>query len=134
MSRPSIASLSSLLRSSPAQQAAGQINRETTFERNLSATRDRAELSTIFTDLCVKLAGDLARKGYAGRTIGIKLRFDNFTTVTRDQTIDVPTQDAATIRRAAGDCLKRVPLARRIRLLGVRMGTLTPSTGPRESS
>jgi DNA polymerase IV len=109
------------------------ISRETTFERDLSATRDRAELSTIFTDLCVRLAGDLARKGYAGRTIGIKLRFDNFSTVTRDQTIDVPTQDAAVIRRAAGECLKRVPLTRRIRLLGVRMGTLAPVTLPRDT-
>jgi DNA polymerase-4 len=103
------------------------ISRETTFERDLSATRDRAELSAIFTDLCVRLAGDLARKGYAGRTIGIKLRFDNFETVTRDQTIETPTQDAAAIRRAAGECLKRVPLARRIRLLGVRIGTLVPA-------
>ena len=109
------------------------ISRETTFERDLSATRDRAELSAIFTDLCVRLAGDLQRKGYAGRTIGIKLRFDNFTTVTRDQTIETPTQDAAAIRRAAGECLKRVPLARRIRLLGVRMGTLTPATVPRDT-
>ena len=109
------------------------ISRETTFERDLSATRDRAELSAIFTDLCVRLAGDLARKGHAGRTIGIKLRFDNFSTVTRDQTLEMPTQDATAIRRAAGECLKRVPLARRIRLLGVRMGNLTPATVPRDT-
>jgi DNA polymerase-4 len=44
--------------------------------------------------------------------------------VTRDQTIPAPTQDARTIRRAAGECLKRVPLDRRIRLLGVRVGAL----------
>lgn len=103
------------------------ISRETTFDRDLSATRDRAELSEIFTDLCVRLSDDLARKGYAGRTIGIKLRFDNFRTVTRDRTLPVATQDAATIRRAAGECLKRVPLERRIRLLGVRVGSLSPA-------
>lgn len=103
------------------------ISRETTFERDLSVRRDRDELSRIFTDLCVRLAGDLERKGYAGRTIGIKLRFDNFTTVTRDQTIEVPTQDAQAIRRAAGECLKRIALDRRIRLLGVRIGTLSPA-------
>jgi len=104
------------------------ISRETTFERDLSARRDRAELSAIFTDLCVRLAADLKRKGYAGRTIGVKLRYDNFATVTRDRTIDAPTQDAQAIRRAAGQCLKRVPLERRIRLLGVRMGALSPVT------
>ena len=103
------------------------ISRETTFERDLSARRDRAELARVFTWLCERVAEDLARKGYAGRTIGVKLRFDDFATVTRDHTIDAPTQDARVIRRAAGECLKRVPLERRIRLLGVRAGNLVPA-------
>ena len=101
------------------------ISRETTFENDLHAVRDKAQLSRIFTDLCARVAGDLVRKGYAGKTIGLKIRYDNFNTVTRDRTIDVATQDAALIRRAAGECLKRVPLERRIRLLGVRVGTLS---------
>jgi DNA polymerase-4 len=103
------------------------ISRETTFERDLSVQRDRDALSTIFTELCVGVAADLRRKGYVGRTIGVKLRYDNFTTVTRDRTIAVPTQDDAVIRRAAGECLRRAPLARRIRLLGVRVGGLMPA-------
>ncbi|HEY0858426.1 MAG TPA: DNA polymerase IV [Albitalea sp.] len=100
------------------------ISRETTFERDLHAVRDRSTLSAIFTELCVELAGDLARKGYAGKTIGIKLRFDDFKIVTRDLTLPAHTMDARTIRRAAGECLKRVDLGRRLRLLGVRAGTL----------
>ena len=107
------------------------ISRETTFENDLHPVGDRAQLSGIFTELCVKLAGDLQRKGYAGKTIGLKLRFDNFKTVTRDQTIEAPTQDPVLIRRAAGECLKRVPLDRRIRLLGVRVGALSrPGAAP----
>ena len=102
------------------------ISRETTLDRDLSATRDRAQLTQIFTDLCLHVADDLRRAGYAGRTIGLKLRYDNFKTVTRDQTIAVATQDGPTIRRAAGECLKRVPLDRRIRLLGVRVSALVP--------
>ena len=100
------------------------ISRETTFERDLHAVRDRAELGRIFTELCVQLAGDLARKGYASRTIGIKLRFDDFKSVTRDLSLPAHTLDAQTIRRAAGECLKRVDLTRRLRLLGVRAGAL----------
>jgi DNA polymerase-4 len=100
------------------------ISRETTFERDLHAQRDRSVLSGIFTELCVALAGDLARKGYASRTIGIKLRFDDFKSVTRDVTLPAHTMDARTIRRAAGECLKRVDLTRRLRLLGVRAGAL----------
>jgi DNA polymerase-4 len=102
------------------------VSRETTFERDLHVKRDREVLSEAFTALCTRVAADLKRKGYVGRTIGIKLRYQDFRTVTRDLTLPAPTQDAATIRRAAGECLKRVPLDSRIRLLGVRVGTLSP--------
>ena len=101
------------------------MSRETTFERDLHAVRDKAELSRIFTDLCQRVAEDLQRNGYEGRTIGIKLRYDDFRSVTRDQTVAEPTHDAATIRRVAGLCLKRVPLEQRLRLLGVRVGGLS---------
>lgn len=100
------------------------MSRETTFDRDLHARADRAELGTIFTRLCEQVAADLQRKGYVGKTIGLKLRFDNFKTVTRDQTLPAYTADATVIRHAAGQCLKRVPLERRIRLLGVRVGSL----------
>jgi DNA polymerase-4 len=101
------------------------ISRETTFERDLSARRDREALSKIFTELCAGVGDDLKRKGYVARTIGLKLRYDDFRTVTRDNTLAAPTQDARAIRHAAGECLKRVPLERRIRLLGVRATALT---------
>src|SRR5262245_60179802 len=104
---------------------AKSVSRETTFEHDLHPVRDRERLSSIFTDLCTRVAGDLERKGYVGKTIGLKLRFDNFKTLTRDCTLEAPTRDAAAIRRAAGECLKRVPLERRIRLLGVRVGSLS---------
>jgi DNA polymerase-4 len=107
------------------------ISRETTFDRDLSARRDRAELSAIFTELCAGVSDDLCRKGYVGRTIGVKLRYDNFATVTRDRTIAEATQDATVIRRAAGECLKRAPLERRIRLLGVRVGGLVRADAAR---
>jgi DNA polymerase-4 len=106
------------------------MSRETTFERDLHAVRDRAELRTVFTDLCTRLAGDLQRHGYVGRTIGIKLRYDNFQRATRDQTLPFHTSDATEIRRAAGQCLKRAPLERRLRLLGVRVASLVRSDSP----
>jgi DNA polymerase-4 len=110
------------------------MSRETTFERDLHAVRDREELGAVFTRLCEQVAADLQRKGYEGKTIGIKLRYDNFQAVTRDQSIDGYTADAKRIRQLAGQCLKRVDLSRRIRLLGVRVGSLVkagtaPATG-----
>ncbi|MFY8086351.1 MAG: DNA polymerase IV, partial [Rubrivivax sp.] len=100
------------------------MSRETTFERDLHAVRDRAELGRIFTELCQRVAQDLQRKGYQGRTVGIKLRFEDFSTVTRDQSVPTATAEAAQIRQLAGQCLKRVDLTRRLRLLGVRVGHL----------
>ena len=100
------------------------MSRETTFERDLHAVRDRAELGAVFTRLCEQLAADLQRKGYEGKTIGNKLRYDNFQAVTRDQSLPGYTADAKHIRQTAGQCLKRVDLSRRIRLLGVRVGSL----------
>jgi DNA polymerase-4 len=115
------------------------ISRETTFERDLHPRRDRALLGEIFSSLCVRVSEDLVRKGYVGKTIGIKLRFEDFRTVTRDQTLERATDQAAQIRRVAADCIRRVPLVRRLRLLGVRVGALsrpgadageqTPATG-----
>lgn len=100
------------------------LSRETTFERDLHAVRDRAELAAIFTRLCEQVAADLLRKGYVGRGIGIKLRYADFSIVTRDHSLPAPTQDAKAIRRAAGLCLKRAPLEQRLRLLGVRVSAL----------
>jgi DNA polymerase-4 len=100
------------------------ISRETTFERDLSPKRDRDELSTIFVELCNGVGADLARKGYAGRTIGVKLRYDNFATVTRDRTLPQPTDDPVLIRRVAAECVRRAPLSRALRLIGVRVSGL----------
>ena len=104
------------------------MSRETTFERDLDAVRDKAELGAIFTRLCEQVADDLNRKGYAAKTIGIKLRYDDFRIATRDQTMPAYTADAQAIRKIAGQCLKRVPLDRKLRLLGVRASTLAKAS------
>jgi DNA polymerase-4 len=115
------------------------VSRETTFERDLHPRRDREALSNILTALCDSLSSDLRRKGYAGRTIGVKLRYDDFRTVTRDTTLEHPTGDAQAIRSAARTCLKRVALDCKLRLLGVRAGSLVRAgqeqvTGPHRPS
>jgi DNA polymerase-4 len=106
------------------------ISRETTFGSDLHPHHDRNALGRIFTALCERVAADLQRKHLVARTIGIKLRYDDFHTVTRDLTLSAHTADAQQIRHAAGNCLKRVPLERRLRLLGVRASALQPDTPP----
>jgi DNA polymerase-4 len=76
--------------------------------------------------LCEKLALDLQRKGYLCKTVGVKVKYTDFKTATRDITLDEPIADAADLRAAAGKALARMPLTQRIRLLGVRASHLVP--------
>jgi DNA polymerase IV len=103
---------------------AKSISRETTFERDLHPKQDREELSRILLQLCERLAQDLERKGCRAGNVGIKLRFADFSTLTRDQALEVPVAEAASLRDAARACLRRVTLDRKLRLLGLRAGSL----------
>jgi DNA polymerase-4 len=116
------------------ESAPRSLSRETTFERDLHPRHDRHILSKILTDLCADVANDLLRKGYASRTIGIKLRYDDFRTVTRNITLSSPTANAAVVRRAAEDCLRRVSLKQKLRLLGIRASTLSAANNLQNSS
>lgn len=102
------------------------LSRETTFERDLHVSQDRARLSSVFTELCNRLSADLLRKGYATKTIGIKVKYADFQVLTRDLTLTAPVYEGGAIRRAATECLRRIPLDQKIRLLGVRAGSLMP--------
>jgi len=103
-------------------------SRETTFEED---TRDWDSIARVLVSLCRQVAEDLGRRGYAGRTIGVKVRYDNFRIVTRDNSVEVPVNDAPSIRKAAFAALARVApeqrFARPIRLIGVRVGALSPA-------
>jgi DNA polymerase-4 len=104
-------------------------SRETTFERDLHPRHDRTMLGAILTGLCEQLAADLDGRGYAAGVVGIKLRYADFRTVTRELTLPAPTTDAAELLRCARLCLRRVALDRRLRLLGVRAGELERAGG-----
>jgi len=107
------------------------VSRETTFASDLHVIHDRPQLSQILVQLCEQVAGDLQRKNCKGRTIGVKLRFEDFQTVTRDHTLTHYTDEAQAILDAARLCLKRIPMHRRLRLLGMRVGKLL-TQGQRE--
>ena len=100
------------------------ISRESTFEHDLHAIHDKAALTDILSALCLRVAEDLKQKGYGCRTVGIKLRYADFQSVTRDISLPCSINDAQSIRQAARKCLKRVPLEQKIRLLGVRTSRL----------
>jgi DNA polymerase IV len=93
-------------------------SRETTFDRDL---RGLAELEPPLEQLSRQLCDVLTRHGRSGRTIGIKIRLDDFSTLTRARTIDAPTSDFATVHGVARELLRALDPERPVRLLGVRV-------------
>jgi len=110
------------------------ISRETTFERDLHAHRDRETLSGIFTDLCQRVSNDLRNKGYVCRSIGVKVRYADFRIATRDIRLPATTASAEVIRRYAGECVRRLPLDKKLRLLGVKASNLSKAGGDEDKT
>ncbi len=96
-------------------------SRETTFERDL---RELDAMVSALDGLAADLCEALARERASGRTIGIKVRLDDFSTHTRARTIDEPTNDPDTVRRLAVGLLREFDPPRPVRLLGVRVAGL----------
>jgi len=86
--------------------------------------KEAVRASESLTFLCERVSNDLKQKNYACRTIGIKLRYQNFQTITRDITLPHFIHSSLEIREAARACLKRVPWDQKIRLLGIRASGL----------
>jgi DNA polymerase-4 len=93
-------------------------SRETTFDTDIA---DRGQLEGILRRLAGQLCDGLARHRRSGRTIAIKVRLDDWTTVTRARTIAEPTNDPATVAEVAVDLLREYAPPRPVRLLGVRL-------------
>ena len=93
---------------------------ETTFDFDLG---DRKELEAHLAQLSDELCSRLSKRQLAGRTIGIKIRLDDWTNVTRSQTIDAPTSDPAVVGTVALGLLRAYDPQRPVRLLGVRVAS-----------
>lgn len=102
-------------------RAAVSESRETTFDHDIA---DAARLETILADLVRELCAGLRRHERRGRTIAIKVRLDDWTTVTRARTIGHATDEAAEVGEIALALLREYAPARPVRLLGVRVAGL----------
>lgn len=103
------------------------ISRERTFERDYHVSKDKAALSAQLYAICSQLEQDLIQKGYRAFTLGIKLRFDDFSLLTRDVTLKKPIYLAAELVDAARQNLRRTNIkTRKLRLLGVKVAKLIP--------
>ncbi len=93
------------------------ISNETTFEQDV---RDRGQLERTVWELAGEVAGRLRAEGVRGRTVQLKLRWSDFTTLTRRATLAEPTDETSCLAQTALRLLRRELAADRpVRLLGV---------------
>ena len=113
------------LRSVVPYEAPKSISHEETFDRDLD---DEAELLREILALSHKVGARLREDGYRTRTVTLKVRLANFTTLTRARTTDPPTDVAADLYAVASDLFHALPGARRrVRLIGVAATGLLPA-------
>jgi DNA polymerase-4 len=107
-------------------RAAKSASSETTYAEDL---QDLAMIREELARLARETAQWLERKRLAGRTVTIKVRYADFTTVTRSHTLSRPTADADVISSWATELLHRTQAGRRpVRLLGARVNGLVEET------
>jgi DNA polymerase-4 len=96
-------------------------SRETTFDYDLSGLD---ALQPVLDRLTGELCETLARRRHRGRTIGIKVRLNDFSTHTRARTLVEPTNDPQTVRAVATELLRDFDPPKPVRLIGVRVAGL----------
>ncbi len=104
------------------ERASKSISVEDTFDRDVT---DPALLAALVHRLADQVTERLVRSGHSARTITLKVRLHDFTTLSRSATLPGPTDDARSIRRLAGQLLDEIETAGGIRLLGVGVSGLS---------
>ncbi len=103
---------------------------ETTFDVDVVS---RAELEAALVRLSERLAGSLEARGARGRTVAIKVRLDDWTTVTRARTLTEPVGDGETLAGVAIELLRAYSPSRPVRLLGVRVASFEDEPPERDA-
>ena len=104
----------------PVREAVSE-SRERTFDIDVA---DPVRQEALLRELAAELCARVQKAGARGRTIGIKVRLDDFTTVTRARTLPVAVDDGALVADVAAELLREYAPARPVRLLGVRLAGL----------
>jgi DNA polymerase-4 len=111
--------------------AAKSIGHEDTFDRDLW---DREEMRRALLDLAERVALRLRRHGLTGSTLILKVKYADFTTVTRSRTLTAGLDHAMDIHRVAVELLDRTAAGQQaVRLLGISLGRLEDSAGEQGS-
>ena len=99
-----------------AEREAKSVSTEGTYESDLT---DRRLMEGLLTRQAREVAARLVSSGLSGRTVTIKVRLHDFTTLSRSATLASPTDRAATVARVARGLLADLDTSGGVRLLGV---------------
>ncbi|HMM94366.1 DNA polymerase IV [Phycicoccus sp.] len=109
------------------ERAAKSVSAETTFDTDVT---DRVRLGEHVRRLTERVGERLRADGLSGRTVVLKARRHDFSTLTRSVTLDQPTDDDAVVVRHAERLLAGLDVADGLRLLGVGVSGLSLYTQP----
>lgn len=113
------------------EQEAKSVGHEDTYEEDLRST---AQIRKELLSLAIRVGTRLRRHHLAGRTISLKVRYADFSTVSRATTLKEATGDGQLLFRAALVLLTKTEAHRRaVRLLGISVSNLMPDTTPRQN-
>jgi DNA polymerase-4 len=105
------------------------IGAEETFGHD---TRDVRQLRATLVGQADRVGAELRAARLRGRTVTLKLRFADFRTLTRRETVDPPTADGSEIFRRVWTAFSKVPRPQAVRLIGVSVSGLAPAGGPEQ--
>ncbi|WP_106281693.1 DNA polymerase IV [Geodermatophilus tzadiensis] len=105
-----------------AEREAKSVSQESTFERDLT---DVAELNRLIDAMAGRVGSRLRGSALSGRTVTLKLRRYDFTTITRSQTLPQPTDDPRQVASIARRLLAEAGTGGGLRLLGVGVSGLS---------
>jgi DNA polymerase-4 len=97
------------------------MSREATFQKD---TDNWQLIAKTLAGLSKEVVDDMQQTGYKGKTVTVKIKFYDFKIVTRAKTLDDYTISIDEVRKAAFECLGRIEINRKVRLIGVRVGSL----------
>src|SRR5581483_11444670 len=98
---------------------------EDTFEHDIA---DVGQLASIAESMARRVVDRLRRARLSGRTVSLKVRLHDFTTLTRSATLPAPTDDARLVARLARQLLRDIDVSGGLRLLGVGVSGLAEWT------
>ena len=113
-------------RSVDTERVEKSIGHEETFDHDIL---DRPFLRAELLRLADRVAARLRRAEWETSTVAIKIRFDDFRTLSRSQTLSEPTAVGQRIGEAAQALFEQIDRRDPVRLVGVRAENLRPAGG-----